>query len=335
MKLELMASGGNQWAFDDSFTDASLLLESGADWPPDSVTLVRTGPLLAGFEIIYNLDVPDVSVSVTQHIWLFDKVPYLLFDMDIDWQVNAGFSLWAAFPAELGSPKMVVADEVLGYRTFLDLEDLDLPDVPLPVASFLMHRWADYAGPQGGLALLSDSRYLFNALRGVLRLGLVRSCHQNMTPDYVWDQTHPFGDPPAYTDGGNHQLAFALYPHDGTWLDAGVHEKGLAFNHRLIPVVAERHAGELGTEAELLAVEPTTVLVSTVKKAEDTNHTILRLYNLLSGPVDATVRLPAQATGIDETDVLEWSFTPLELQGRVITLPLGSYEIRTMRMGLD
>ncbi|MBI5481948.1 MAG: hypothetical protein HY906_24045 [Deltaproteobacteria bacterium] len=324
--FDLMQSGGDQWGFKGDFAEADRLGRTGVDVLPREVVVEQAGPLCATVRLAFDLAQSGNTASVVERVSVCDGLPLVLFDLEIDWQVSAALSLWAAFPTALAPPGVVVAESQLGYQTYGDIP------ADRPLYSFLVHRFADFSGADAGLGLLTDSRYLFHVSQGTLRLGLVRSAPQNQTPDWIWDQTHPYGDPPAFTDGGVHRLRFAIFPHGPGWVQAGVHERGEAFSSPLLPLSAGRHPGTIPPRAALLGVEPSTVMVSAVKQAEDGDALILRVYNLLGAATTATVTLPAASTAVDRADLMEWSFTPTGHSGRTLSIPLGPYAVETLRI---
>lgn len=108
------------------------------------------------------------------------------------------------------------------------------------------------------MALLNDSKYGHRAEGSVLDLNLLRS------PGYP--------DPQA--DRAGHRFTYALYPHAGDFIQAGVYRKGYELNIPLasveaISVTAQdsvKADGSLGTKP-LLSVDHPNVMVEAVKKS--------------------------------------------------------------------
>lgn len=91
---------------------------------------------------------------------------------------------------------------------------------------------------------------------------------------------------------GHHEFDYALVPHSGDW-EAGealVLREAQAFNTPVRVLVTEQHAGQLPSQASLLEVEPRTLVVSAIKQSETGQGVIVRIYNPLSHPVEATIR---------------------------------------------
>jgi alpha-mannosidase len=181
-------------------------------------------------------------------------------------------------------------------------------------------RWADLsgAGPDGkvhGLSVLNQDKYGYDAVGNVLRLTLLRS------------PTWP--DPDA--DQGHHHFHYALYPHAGTWKDALTVRHGWEYNYPLQAVVTTAHAGSLPAEHSFASVSPENVVLTAVKKAEDANGLIFRVYEWAGKETTAEFHVPPGATGATVTNLMEQpEGDPLKVEGDVVKAPVHPYEIVTI-----
>jgi alpha-mannosidase len=183
-------------------------------------------------------------------------------------------------------------------------------------------RWADLsgAGPDGkvhGLSLLNQDKYGYDAVGNVLRLTLLRS------------PTWP--DPDA--DQGYHHFHYALYPHAGTWKEALTVRHGWEYDYPLQAVVTTAHAGSLPSEHSFASVSPENVVLTAVKKAEDANGLIFRVYEWAGKETTAEFHVPPGATGATVTNLMEQpEGDPLKVEGDVVRVPIKPYEILTIRV---
>jgi alpha-mannosidase len=183
-------------------------------------------------------------------------------------------------------------------------------------------RWADLsgAGPDGkvhGLSVLNQDKYGYDAAGNVLRLTLLRS------------PTWP--DPDA--DQGHHHFHYALYPHAGTWKDALTVRHGWEYDYPLQAVVTTAHAGSLPAEHSFASVSPENVVLTAVKKAEDANGLIFRVYEWAGKETTAEFHVPPGATGATVTNLMEQpEGDPLKVEGDVVKAPIHPYEILTIRV---
>ena len=102
--------------------------------------------------------------------------------------------------------------------------------------------------------MLTDSKYGYSAFGDTLRISLLRAPRSP--------------DPEA--DRGLHRFAYALLPHAGDWQDAGVVDEAA----RVQLADPLRRASPPG---QLVSVDGGLVL-DTVKRAEDSDALVLRLY---------------------------------------------------------
>ncbi|MGD0939140.1 MAG: glycoside hydrolase family 38 C-terminal domain-containing protein [Terracidiphilus sp.] len=186
-------------------------------------------------------------------------------------------------------------------------------------------RWADLSGKgEGarvyGLSVINESKYGYDATESLLRLTLLRSP--------VWP------DPEA--DRGHHHFHYALYPHMGTWKEAQAVRHGWEYNYPLTSVTTTAHPGLTPAVFSFASVAPESLVLTAMKKAEDSNALILRAYewagkattarfHVPPGAVSATVTNLMEATGASESGALE-------VAGDVVKAPIKPYEILTIRV---
>jgi len=183
-------------------------------------------------------------------------------------------------------------------------------------------RWADLsgAGADGkvhGLSVLNQDKYGYDAVGNVLRLTLLRS-PKSPDPD---------------ADMGHHHFHYALYPHAGTWKDALTVRHGWEYDYPLQAVVTTAHAGSLPAEHSFASVEPENVVLTAVKKAEDANGLIFRVYEWAGKATMVEFHVPPGATGATVTNLMEQpEGDALKVEGDVVKAPIKPYEILTIRV---
>ncbi|MCD4831142.1 MAG: hypothetical protein K8R02_04955 [Anaerohalosphaeraceae bacterium] len=78
---------------------------------------------------------------------------------------------------------------------------------------------------------------------------------------------------------GEHQMQYSIYPHSGNWEKAQVFEE--AYRHNVPVRIAQvrKPKGKLPKEMSFLKIEPSSVMISAIKKSEKGNSLIVRLWN--------------------------------------------------------
>jgi alpha-mannosidase len=245
-------------------------------------------------------------------------------DNDIDWH-EKHVLLKAAFP-------LAVTSDFATYEIpYGSIERPTTRNNSFEKAQFEVPamRWADLsgAGLDGkvhGLSILNQDKYGYDAAGNVLRITLLRS------------PTWP--DPDA--DQGEHHFHYALYPHAGTWKDALTVRHGWEYDYPLQAVVTTAHAGSLPPEHSFASVSPDNIVLTVVKKAEDSNALIFRAYEWAGKETTAEFHVPPGATGATVTNLMEQpEGEPLPVStengagaGGVVKVPIHPYEILTIRV---
>ncbi|KAJ1911829.1 Glycoside hydrolase, 38 vacuolar alpha mannosidase [Tieghemiomyces parasiticus] len=254
-------------------------LEKGSDAGVGRVTIHAEGPLVGSLEVIYDQLTPaQPGSSARQIISLTATSPRLDFTCDVDWHENRRM-LKVEFQWDLMNDlatyetQFGVVQRPTHFNTSWDLAKFEVCG----------HKFADLSEVGYGVALLNDCKYGYSTYRNTMRISLLRA---PKAPD-------------AHCDMGHHRFRYAVYPHLGTFAESDVVQEAYRFNVPLLPsVFAARpppsgHGdGEKGMTPALLLptssspfhwVGSPNVVLDTLKKAEDSNDLIVRLYEAYGG----------------------------------------------------
>ncbi len=194
------------------------------------------------------------------------------------------------------------------------------------------HRWADLSQRDYGVALLNDCKYGYKIKDNVLELDLVRSVPYpgpRLVPDQDVEPGSPHG---AYTDQGEHAFRYALYPHDGDAVSGNVVRAGYELN---VPLTlcgpGSRKAGG-PREASFLKVDAPNVIVETVKKAEDSDDMVIRLYECAHASARATLTFAFPVKSAWEVDLMEENPRALTFRSNGVKLDFRPFEIKSVRV---
>lgn len=179
------------------------------------------------------------------------------------------------------------------------------------------HKWVDLSQRDYGVALMNDCKYGHKVIDNVIDLNLLRS------------STYP--DPEA--DRGVHEFTYALYPHAGDHVEGGVAREGYELN---IPVnVIPLDAGKDGTmprEKAFMEVEAQNIILETVKKAEDGDDIIIRLYENSGAGVKTKISFNFPFKFVYLVNMMEEEIRELNTEGNGIELYFNPYEIHTLKV---
>ena len=84
--------------------------------------------------------------------------------------------------------------------------------------------------------------------------------------------------PDPHADTGHQHFDYVLYPHAGDWKQALTVRYGYEFNYPLQAMQVEAHGGNLPATNSFASVSSPSVILTAMKKAEDSNALIVRMY---------------------------------------------------------
>ena len=271
------------------------------------IEIAAADPLLARVAIDFTL---TAGSSLKQTIILRAGSPVLEFACECDWHEEQQF-LKVEFPLALRSDHATYEIQFghvrrpTHFNTSWDWARFEV----------CAHRWADLSEPDFGVALLNDSKYGYACHGNVLRLSLLRA------PNW----------PDPYADRGKHQFRYGLFPHAGGPQSGGVISAAAAFNQ---PLQARKTALPIGEAQSFFGVDHLAVVIDTVKKAEDSDDLIVRLYESHGTHVRASLTSCLPIQNAVRTNLLEDDLGAAKLQSGKIALELRPFEIRTIRLSV-
>jgi alpha-mannosidase len=171
------------------------------------------------------------------------------------------------------------------------------------------HRWADLSEHGFGVALLNDCKYGWSCHGSELRLSLLRAPRMP--------------DPEA--DIGRHEFAYALMPHAGGWREAGVVAEAVRFN-------APLRRSSAALPESFASVDDPNVVLDTIKRAEDSDALVLRLYEAHGARGLARLRVAAPFSSARRANVLEDDGEALVVDGDAVLMPYRPHEILTVKL---
>ncbi len=188
-------------------------------------------------------------------------------------------------------------------------------------------RWADLSGRRqgggrAGLTLLNDHKHGHSALGRTLRLTLLRSTY----------------DPDPFPEVGFHTIRLSLLPHEGACPVAEAMRQAEAFNVPLSVVGTELRGGGLQPTGSYAEVLTDNVILASLKRAEDSEALIVRLYEVEGTATEARVRLSGLVEGEAEAQEVDLLERPLQtstarMEGETLVVTVPAYGIATVRVG--
>ena len=315
-KLELLEDKPKQW-------DAWNIGLTGRENPITlrTIEVVERGPVRTVIRVTHDClgpsfrrdyPTPDFPSSFfTQDIILYNGIYRVDFKTDVDWWEEHTM-LKVAFPLAVTD---TVATYEIPYGTIQRSTQLrnswEKAKVEVPAA-----RWADVSGALCGLSLLNRSKYGYDIKGRTMRLSLLRSP--------LWP------DPTA--DRGKHSIEYSLYPHPGTWRQANTVGAAYDYNNPLIVISTGVQKGRLASSGSLVQLNSPNLILTVLKKAEDSDAWIVQWYESSGQDSEALLSLPAAPKKVVRSNFLEEDGTPIAVEGRMVRVQTKKNSVVTLKI---
>jgi alpha-mannosidase len=279
---------------------------------PSSIGIVEQGPVKCTYRIAKSYG----SSTFSQYITLYPGIERIDIRMTADWH-EAHKMLKVAFPWNVGGAAFASYETAYGAVTRSNQRDTAFNKARFEVPA---HRWADLSNNGYGVSLLNNCKYGYDTYLNTMRLSLLRA---PKSPD-------------PNCDMGAHEFTYSIYPHSGNWNAANISNtvyKAYELNYPNLSCQTTSHDGNLGKTYSFIQVNQPNVILSVVKKAEDSGDFMIRMYESLGiAGTNATITLPGTISTIAETTLLEETISTPSYNGGTFSVTLGAYDIRSFKV---
>ncbi len=274
------------------------------------------GPLMFALRSRYAI---GKASSLVQDMIFYAHSRRIDFRTEVDWHERHTL-LKAGFPVN------VLAEQCRCEIQFGHVERPMHRNTSWDQARFEMcaHKWVDVSEGDYGVALLNDCKYGHDTLEGMVSITLLRSA---TCPD-------------ERAEEGGHRFTYALLPHEGGFRVDTVVREAYALNAPLMALRIEAPADGAWTapangatqSVEFCSVSNPNVIVETVKKAEQDDAIIVRVYEAgkTRGPVTLAFSRPIRKA--TECNLLEERDQSVSLRDNAIQCRIRPFEIKTFKV---
>jgi alpha-mannosidase len=312
------------------------------------IALEEQGPLLARYRVRVHLDLPArIEVRADGHHRSEERRP-LVIDSWVTLRKGArsldiltrfdnqccNHRLRAVFPTTI--PAAVSAAEAA-------FDVIERPIDRTPDSLYYQrdnpiypnHRFVDLSDGRAGIAIINDGLRSFEAIdrpERAVAITLMRGFVFRQSP--VIDRWDVYPEMTLAQSLGEHEFRYAIYPHAGAWDAAAVHREAERYALPLEVAQAGKHGGDLPKELSLLSIGPEQVALSALKRAEDRDALVARIYNPTGEDVQAVLTAYKPITSAALLNLNEEVEHDLSPQGNKLTLPLKAKKIATVELVL-
>lgn len=281
-----------------------------------SVTLTEKGPLRQTLCVSKTYG----KSAFKQYISLYEGSLADRIDVynEVEWQeLNA--LLKANFPLAVGNEK---ASYDLG------LGHIERGNNRPQAFEVYAHEWTDLTDRSGayGVTILNDSKYGWDKPNdNTLRLSLLYA--PKAKGGYVYQERQ---------DMGFHAFTYSIVGHAGALRAERAVEQATTLNSPLRTFVTSQHKGDQGRQLSFLSVDNGNVMVRALKKAENGDGYIIRVYeNSGKQAQTAHIRFDARIVKAEEADGTEKVIGQAEADDHTLTVNIKPFSVKTFKVTLD
>ncbi|MCC6728064.1 MAG: alpha-mannosidase [Chthonomonadales bacterium] len=276
----------------------------------ESVEVVEAGPVRGAIRLTRRFG----RSSLVQTVRLARDHNRLEFVTEVDWHEDRKM-LKAAFPVAIHSAR---ATYEIQYGS---VERPTHRNTSWDLARFEVaaQKWVDLSEGDYGVALLNDCKYGHDVVGNTLRVTLLRA---PKAPD-----------PEA--DMGLHRFVYALLPHYGDHRRGGVVDHAYRLNAppRALSLPGGR-PGPLQPEMIFFRTDREGVIIEAIKRAEDEDAIIVRLYEAHNTRGDLRLHTSLPVRSAHLCDMLERDQEALPVSEGWVSLRVRPFEIHTVKLRL-
>jgi alpha-mannosidase len=311
-RRQVLEKAGNRLAVYIDEGDAWDIPIGYADRPPEYFQLSKVVPVVDGPKVGIKQTYSYGNSVLEQEVVLVQGSRRIDFITKVDWRERHKM-LRTAFAVNVENTEATCEIQFGNFRrpthrnTTWDMAKFEI----------CAHKWIDLSDTGYGVALLNDCKYGHKVYENGLDIDLLRS------PVYP--------DPEA--DLGLHEFTYALYPHRGNYGDGKVVQAGYELNIPLLVVPLPANAGgELPESGSFFVVEPGNIIIEAVKKAEDSDGIIVRLYESTGRQTKAKIGSYFPCKSMELVNLMEKRLDDQSKLGAGMELFFGAFEIHTVKV---
>lgn len=263
------------------------------------VEIIETGPVRVTLKVKSQWGNSKIETLII----LWEGIPRIDFQMTVDWHEKHKM-LKLSFPINIDAP---TATYEVPYGNVVRVANGNEEPNQFFIDVTGTAKDSDSEHFTYGVSLINNCKYGSDIKESEMRLSVLRGPIYAFHDPAVIDPNKTYD----YTDQGIQTLKYTLYSHGKDWLEETVRE-GFSFNYPLIPIVVDGHEGKLPEKFSFIDLMPDNLVLTTLKKAEDDDSLIFRLYETSGENCNAKLKIPPE--------------------GFLAEVPFGRYEIKTLNL---
>ncbi|MDD4689141.1 MAG: glycoside hydrolase family 38 C-terminal domain-containing protein [Eubacteriales bacterium] len=213
---------------------------------------------------------------------------------------------------------------------------IDIPDsyIEQPMNNQPQRLFTDVSDGKRGITIISRGFSEYDARdNGDVYFTMLR-CVSHLSKDTNGERSYCNAGPgyatPLAQEIGIHEIEYALYFHQGDYIVGESVKACDEFYARPRCVQGNKYDGNLPASGSYITLNGEGIVLSAVKKAENGNDWIIRVYNSLDKSADATISTINKIVKATKTNLNEDYESDLVIKDNIATFNVGAYEIYTI-----
>ncbi len=198
---------------------------------------------------------------------------------------------------------------------------------PSGIPNFLS--WFDLSDGIRGITFMNKGLPAAMIMEGFVFIRLLRSVY-GLSADGI---AGPLVPTPDALELRPYIFEYALQPHEGDWRQAKMYKQAQDFHH-LPYCIQTSSQGELPEEFSFLKLSPDNLILSALKRAEDSDEVILRFFETIGEATVAELELFRVIERAAVVDLLERELYELKVERNKLRLEVKPFEIVTLKLKL-
>jgi alpha-mannosidase len=279
-------------------------------WPVDDLIcaeVVENGP----FRYALKLEWQYQDSIITEILYFYANTPRVDIRFSTDWKEDQ-ILLKALFPVELNTTEATFEIQ------YGNVKRSTAVNTSWDQARFEVchHKWMDVSEGGYGVSFLNDCKYGVSVEENVVGLSLLK-CGKYPNP---------------HADREYHEAVYSVFPHSGSWQEAGTVQEAYLLNNPLRAYGSHSGSNALPQRYSLVEHNHRNIMIECVKKAEDGLDTIIRLYEFENRRTDVHLHLHQKAARIWLCNLLEEQEVLLAENSQDFVVPAEPFGIVTIRV---
>ena len=266
--------------------------------------------VLDGARVGIKIVRPFMKSSVTQTIWFYDDIAKIDFDTVADWH-EQNKMVKAVFDVDINTDKATYEIQ------FGTIERPTHKNTSWDAAKFEVcaQKYADISEGGYGVSIINDCKYGHDIHNGLMQLSLLKCAI----------------DPNPEADQGIMECSYSICPHKGTLASSDTVEMAYYLNYPMTSVKSFGEKSELPREFSLISINSSNVICETIKEAEGSSDTVIRIYECKNIRTKAELSIGFEAKECYLCDMLENELEKLEIKNGKVAFDIGGFEIVTLK----